>query len=183
MTRPTKDRYLMNLAEVAATRTTCIRRGVGCVLADAKGRVLAIAYNGVAAGQPHCNEATHYELKGLKQKGTGLPAIAHLDDAHVIGIPKRKVYGNACAGYDRAFGEPTCCEAVHAEQNAVIQCRDASAIHTAYVTVAPCKPCAKLLLNTGCRRIVFLEDHPGSGEAREIWEKAGREWTQLSKEE
>ena len=64
--RPTLDQYLMRLAQVAATRSTCVRRSVGCVLADAKGRVLSIAYNGVPAGAAHCRD-------GLVCYGTDLP--------------------------------------------------------------------------------------------------------------
>ena len=155
----------MSLAEVAATRTTCIRKGVGCVLADSLGRVLAIAYNGVAAGQPHCSEATGEREWPFPPKGKMQP-----------------VHAFACAGHSRPFGEPTSCEAVHAEQNAVLQCRDTDAISTAYVTTAPCKPCMKLLLNTGCTRIVFKESHPGADEARVIWEGAGRVWHQFGED-
>lgn len=56
MSRPTVSEYMLRLALVAATRTTCVRRGVGCVLADAQNNVLAVNYNGVAPGQEHCNE-------------------------------------------------------------------------------------------------------------------------------
>jgi deoxycytidylate deaminase len=197
----------MSLAEVAATRTTCIRKGVGCVLADAKGRVLAIAYNGVASGRVHCNEAVmkpvyHDDVRVFfdarnacfEFNGKRIPVMRHLNLARPTGesrlafavagldyqcVGHEDTYPHACAGHERPFGEPTSCEAVHAEQNAVLQCKDTDAIHTAYVTTAPCKPCMKLLLNTGCNRIVFLQDHPGSEEARAIWENAGREWVRL----
>ncbi len=191
--RPSKDRYLMALAEVAASRTTCIRKGVGAVLADAKGRVLAIAYNGVAAGQPHCNETKEesvyiddprvvVNMEDLSAKFNGQTTRvwrSYLNDGIRQCVGFESTLPHACDGHDHQFGEPTSCEAIHAEQNAVLQCRNTDAIHTAYVTTAPCKPCMKLLLNTGCRRIVFLEDHPGSEEARVIWEKAGREWLRL----
>jgi len=38
--------------------------------------------------------------------------------------------------------------------------------------------CCKLLLNTSCERIVFVEEYPHSA-ARELWEGAGRLWEQL----
>lgn len=56
MKRPDIYTYAMMLALVAATRTTCQRRGVGCVLLDHEGSILSIGYNGMARGQPHCNE-------------------------------------------------------------------------------------------------------------------------------
>jgi deoxycytidylate deaminase len=38
--------------------------------------------------------------------------------------------------------------------------------------------CIKLLLNTSCERIVFVEEYPHSA-ARELWTGAGRAWEQL----
>lgn len=60
------------------------------------------------------------------------------------------------------------CEAIHAEQNAMLQCKDTQAIETAYITVSPCVTCVKLLMNTGCKRIVFLENYTQLA-ARELW--------------
>jgi len=54
-------------------------------------------------------------------------------------------------------------------------------IHTAYVTTAPCMTCTKLLLNTGCQRIIFLESYPHS-EAKALWESASREWVHWQEE-
>lgn len=143
----------MELAAVAAKRTTCIKRAVGCVLADERGRVLAIGYNGVASGMPHCNDRNPADLWG--------------DDASP----------HACKGHDLPSGQDSC-EAVHAEQNAMLQCRDPDKIHTAYVTTSPCKPCVKLLMNTGCRRIVFLTEHTDPW-PKEQWLKLGRKWIKL----
>ena len=50
---------------------------------------------------------------------------------------------------------------------------------TAYVTLSPCKPCVKLLMNTGCQRIVFLEEHTDPW-PKEQWLKLGREWVHLA---
>lgn len=67
------------------------------------------------------------------------------------------------------------CEAIHAEQNALLQCKNIHEIETAYCTTAPCITCAKLLLNTSCKRIVFLETYPHAA-SKELWEGAGRAW-------
>ncbi len=80
------------------------------------------------------------------------------------------------AGYKSGKGLDKC-QAVHAEQSALLQCTDVSRIWTAYCTTAPCIHCVKLLLNTGCKRIVFAEDYPHQ-ESKELWLKAGREWRQ-----
>ena len=53
--RPSWDQYFMTLANQVATRTTCVRRGVGCVLVRDK-RILATGYNGAPTGLRHCFE-------------------------------------------------------------------------------------------------------------------------------
>ncbi|GBC80702.1 tRNA-specific adenosine deaminase [bacterium HR09] len=49
------DRYFMNLAREAATRSTCPRKAVGAVLVRDKA-VLATGYNGSIRGLAHCTE-------------------------------------------------------------------------------------------------------------------------------
>lgn len=61
------------------------------------------------------------------------------------------------------------CEAIHAEANALLRCREPFAIDTAYVTASPCLGCVKLLLGTSCRRIVFIEPYAHDSEARQRW--------------
>lgn len=142
--RPSKDEYFMQMAHLVATRGTCLRRQVGCVLVNARGHVLATGYNGVPAGVQHCNTHDPYF-------DTGFP--------------------HACAGATAASG--TCldaCMAVHAEQNALLQCRDVWDIDTVYVTASPCITCTKLLLNTGAARVVFSSAYP-SAESQALWEK------------
>lgn len=53
MTRPTMDQVLLEMAALMATRSTCSRAAVGCVVAR-DGRNLASGYNGAPAGLPHC---------------------------------------------------------------------------------------------------------------------------------
>lgn len=45
----------MKIAELAATRSTCLRRKVGAVLVRDK-RILATGYNGAPSGLPHCED-------------------------------------------------------------------------------------------------------------------------------
>ena len=74
------------------------------------------------------------------------------------------------------------CQALHGEQNALLQCRDVYQIDTAYVTASPCITCTKLFLNTSCRRIVFLEEYPHS-DAKDLWVASGRDWVQYTRKE
>lgn len=188
----------MNLAKEAARRTTCIRRGVGCVLADERGRVLSIGYNGVAAGMPHCNEGVEVGMFSVPERPGPehweVPAAFYLERGFNLHPGMRSIYTvpvsvrpstvkgevgvvgcryhHACEGYNLPPGQDNC-EALHAEQNALVQCPDADRILTAYVTLSPCKACTKLLLGTGCRRIVFLEAHTDL-EPMALWQRSGR---------
>lgn len=82
-----------------------------------------------------------------------------------------------CPGGDCKSGEGLhLCQAIHAEQNALLQCPDVNKIEKAFVTTSPCITCTKLLLNTGCKEIIFLEEYPGN-EAKDFWEMSGRKWT------
>lgn len=56
MTRPSKDHYFMAMAKLVATRGTCPRLQVGCVLVDGLSRLVATGYNGAARGAKHCTE-------------------------------------------------------------------------------------------------------------------------------
>jgi len=52
--RPDHDEYFMDMAKHAATRATCIRHNVGCIIVDASQKVIATGYNGAPPNLPHC---------------------------------------------------------------------------------------------------------------------------------
>lgn len=53
--RPSWDEYFLNIADLVATRSTCLRRNVGAVAVKSK-QILATGYNGAPSGITHCNE-------------------------------------------------------------------------------------------------------------------------------
>lgn len=190
--RPTLDEYFLKMAQLVATRSTCLRRAVGCVMTNHRGHVLATGYNGVAAGAHHCNESVirtftsvperDAELSLFRKSGATVqacndpPNVPLTDDPD----PAIEIFPHACSSADAPSGEGLDkCEAIHAEQNALLQCRDAWAIHTCYVTTFPCMTCLKLLLNTSCSRIVYVENyaHP---DAQRLWRESGRVAVKLS---
>ena len=75
------------------------------------------------------------------------------------------------------------CYAIHAEQNALLQCRDTREVYTCYTTVATCVTCTKLLLNTGAKRIVFLESYGQSNISEKLWKETGGKWVQLNNQQ
>ena len=157
--RPNRDTYFLRMARLVSTRATCLRRSVGCILVNARGHVLATGYNGNAAGMPHCNDSTRFNV-----------AWDRFEDSNL--------YPHACPGAESPSGTNLDgCQAIHAEQNALLQCRDVFEIDTCYCTTAPCMTCTKLLMNTSCKRILFIEDYPHAEEARKLWQsKVGQVW-------
>jgi len=165
--RISKDEYYLQIASVAAQRSTCIRRSVGCVLINERGDIIATGRNGVESGAPHCNERQIIKMKD---------------------IPAYPLYPNACYGaFAQSGTQLDACDAIHAEQNALLRCGDVFSIHTCYVTHSPCVHCVKLLMGTSCIKIVFREKYAHDESSRLKWLKrnnnvqnvAQREWVHL----
>ena len=55
MKRPSADQYFMEMAKLASSRSTCLRRHVGAVIVKDK-HVLSTGYNGAPRGVSHCEE-------------------------------------------------------------------------------------------------------------------------------
>ena len=53
--RPSWDSYFMQMAQVVAGRSTCLRRQVGAVMVKDK-QILSTGYNGSPSGLLHCDE-------------------------------------------------------------------------------------------------------------------------------
>ncbi len=67
--RPDWDTYFMEMAQVARTRSTCLRRRVGAVLVKDH-RLLTTGYNGAPSGLSHCE--TTGCLRSERQVPSGL---------------------------------------------------------------------------------------------------------------
>ncbi len=57
------DEYFFQIARTVATRGSCDRLNVGCVLVGDK-RIIATGYNGSIPGADHCNDVGHQLLNG-----------------------------------------------------------------------------------------------------------------------
>jgi dCMP deaminase len=65
--RPTYEEYFMEMAYLAASRSTCLRRNVGAVLVKDK-HLLSTGYNGPPKGLKHCDET------GCLRSNLGIPS-------------------------------------------------------------------------------------------------------------
>ncbi|MEM3369592.1 MAG: cytidine/deoxycytidylate deaminase family protein [Candidatus Micrarchaeia archaeon] len=67
------------------------------------------------------------------------------------------------------------CRAVHAEQNAIIQCAYhgvSSNNSILYVNTPPCRICAKMIINAGIKEVRYKGDYPDK-EAFKLFKEAG----------
>lgn len=71
------DEYFLQIAALAATRSTCLRRNVGCVLVRDR-HVLATGYNGVPAKAPHCAD------KGCLRQELHIPSGQRMDICRAV---------------------------------------------------------------------------------------------------
>jgi dCMP deaminase len=55
MERPSWDDYFMEMAQITAKRSTCLRRHVGAVIVQDR-HIMAAGYNGAPKGIAHCDE-------------------------------------------------------------------------------------------------------------------------------
>jgi dCMP deaminase len=136
----------MDMARLAARRSSCLRRAVGAVLVKDR-RLLATGYNGVPSGVTHC------EVTGCLRDRLNVPS----GERHEL------------------------CRGLHAEQNAIIQAafhgvsiRDA----VLYCTNLPCIICAKMLINAGVRRVVYIEGY-SDALTREMLSEVGMELVRM----
>ena len=155
--RLSRDQWAMKMALLTAQRSTCCRGQVGCVLLNSKGHVLSTGYNGVASGLSHCNDE-------------GTPDFVDPYDTPKV------YYPSACPGWESS---PDMCEAIHAEQNALLQCKNVYEIYTCYTTLSPCLTCTKLLLNTSCEVIIYHDEYRCS-KGLDLWRRAGRQAIKFS---
>ncbi len=65
--RPGWDEYFMQMAQVVAGRSTCLRRQVGAVIVKDK-QILSTGYNGSPTGLSHCAQ------KGCLRMQLGIPS-------------------------------------------------------------------------------------------------------------
>lgn len=125
------DIRFMQMADLVATWTSCFAPGRAIGAVVVKDkRVMTTGYNGAPAGMKTCRE------KGecLRRK---------------LGIPSGT--------------RAEVCYAVHAEQNAIAQAAKLGVSldgATLYCTHQPCSICAKLIVNSGIRRVVYREGYP-----------------------
>ncbi|MBN2566596.1 cytidine/deoxycytidylate deaminase family protein [Candidatus Woesearchaeota archaeon] len=120
-------------------------RGRAGALIVKEKRILTTGYVGAPSGLPHCDE------------------VGHLLRTVV---------------YDDGEKHQHCVRTNHAEQNAIAQAAKYGISidgATLYCKFEPCLDCAKLIINSGIRRVMCLRRYHGAKDTREMFRQAGIE--------
>ena len=105
-------------------------------------RIISTGYVGSPIGLPHCDEVGHQ-----------MKTTVHEDGTHT----------------------QHCVRTSHAEENAIIQAarHGISLLNaTIYCKMTPCYHCAKMIINSGIKRVVCEKDYHASKDTKEIFKKA-----------
>ena len=90
--RPSWDEYFMQVARTVATRATCPRASVGCVLTRDH-RILTTGYNGAPRGVAHCTEVGCLVVHDHCQRATHAEANAIVQGAlHGVSLERATAY-------------------------------------------------------------------------------------------
>ncbi|CAG8480938.1 7682_t:CDS:2 [Diversispora eburnea] len=101
--RPSWDTYFMHLSDLAALRSNCMKRRVGCILVK-DFRVIATGYNGTARGLKNCNQGGCDRCNDAVPSGAGLDKCLclHAEENALLEAGKERVgkgsilYCNTC---------------------------------------------------------------------------------------
>lgn len=72
------------------------------------------------------------------------------------------------------------CMSSHAEQSALLRCKDPMTIHKCYCTTSPCIHCVKMIMNTSCKEIIFLDEYPAPESQKLFTSIEGNIWKQFT---
>ena len=79
MQRESKNQYFLKIAKLVATRSTCPRRSVGCVIINKYNHIKATGYNGVPKNFQHCIDKPCGGENQKSSKGLNLCMATHAE--------------------------------------------------------------------------------------------------------
>jgi dCMP deaminase len=134
------EKFMLDVAELAAERSSGVRMKVGAVVTDRDGNLVAFGYNGSVRGGDNCLEVRVYSYSDpLKNQ------IYPYQDGDGF-------------SYRLETKEST----IHAEQNCISHAaRRGISIDKGkmYITHSPCQKCAAMMVQCGITEVVYKEKY------------------------
>lgn len=139
------DTVFINIAKETSTLSHCVRSKVGAVLVK-DGNIVSFAYNGTPSGMDNCCEDKIYiasDVGGWIDIDTIDETYPHTDDIGRYKLGTKQ-------------------HTIHAEMGAILKAAKsgyAVSGSTLYLTLSPCIECSKLILQSGIKKVVYLENY------------------------
>ena len=137
------DKLFMNVAKQFAELSTCRRLKVGAVI-TLNNRIVSTGYNGTVPHFINCEEAN-------KDLCVSEGELISPETKYMISLEKREQDSKLHHIFNENFE-------IHAEMNAILDMAKRGLSPegtTLYITICPCKNCAKLVATSGIKRIVY----------------------------
>lgn len=137
------DETFMNIAKEVSKLSYCVRTKVGAVIVKGD-NIISMGYNGMPSGMDNCCEEKDYMPPATS---------AWIDNVEDIWT-KRDDIGQ--------YRLETKREVLHAESNAILKAAKTGVStneSTLYLTMSPCIDCSKLIIQSGIKRVVYLEEY------------------------
>jgi len=142
------DTAMMETAIVWSKESYCKRNKVGAVLSR-EGRIVSVGYNGTISGAKNeCEEIVKREEVCSKCYGTGFLGNDIICQNCINGLIQPVLKSKNTV--------------VHAEANALMFASKngiSTDKCTLYITLSPCIECAKMIIQSGIKRVVYKEDY------------------------
>ena len=154
------DTKYLRMARIWAENSYAERRKVGCLIVK-DNMIISDGYNGCPSGfENKCEDIRYIDEERCR----------HCERGH-------------CEGCDNieTFTKPY---VLHAEANAITKLaksNNSSEGATLYVTLSPCIECAKLMIQSGITRVVYIEKYRIT-DGLELLERAGIEVVQIEED-
>jgi len=155
------DKTFIEIAEKISCHSTCAKVQVGAVM-SIDNRIISIGYNGVPAGETHCNElfdSNEFMFHPGEDTETEeqLNRIEKYKQQHTDFQKKHEIHAEAnCLLYAARKGVKT--------EGATIYC-----------TMSPCNDCSKLIIAAGIKRVVYKDLYDKEIEGLNLMKNCGLE--------
>lgn len=98
--------YFMEITHLVASRSTCDRAFVGCLLVNDENRIVSTGYNGSVRKNPHCDDIGH------KMRDGHCIATIHAEINALLYCAKEGISVNNCSAYVTHFPCLNCTKAL-----------------------------------------------------------------------
>lgn len=180
--RPSWDEYFMQLADLAAQRSNCMKRRVGCVLVREK-RVISTGYNGTPRNVKNCNQGGCESLLRVS-------CYALLMHSKALGATEPKEVVLAWRHVSASMPKRTHCWRLAGIGSARVLCytatRECPVLSSDSVCLlnfqhsCPCLTCTVKIAQVGISEVIYSYGYSMDGQAAAVLKEAGIQLRQYS---